>query len=293
MWLKPISGTVLSYSTNSVSNLLTISMSKAGHLILKLDSTRLPIKREHISSDAWSHIVWTWAGYDNHNVSINGKFLDMRGYRKDTRRSEIPGNGRLVLGQEETSNGARTDEEQWVRKKAFIGHVSFLNIWKKVLNSEEIIQIKKDCKLNWCGDGIEWADLRSGTRGPLRMRWPSDVPFTSGVCYTGKDQADSCEKYCTKTKGAQCNAEVAKNIIWPRSKANITLTMPCPGLIYPFNYTNTSIPELADATRTCGLQGTWIPPDVSSCISGEVSAFLQNTSNPNKLGNREDRKSVV
>ncbi|CAD5123647.1 DgyrCDS11973 [Dimorphilus gyrociliatus] len=288
LWLKPKSGTVLSYSSNQKPNLLTISISEANHLNLKLDSSLFQIRRSYIPSQIWSHLVWTWEGRNKHKVYVNGNRIEIKGHGKDSSRSEIPGNGRLVLGQQRATNGARADEEQWVREKEFVGHVAFLNIWKKVLTLEEIVQIKEDCKLNWCGDGIEWADLRSGTRGPLRMRWPSDVPFSNDICFSGKEQADSCEKFCTVTEGAQCNAEIAENIEWPRSKANLTLVMPCPGLSYPLDYTNNSYPEQANSTRACGVEGTWQSPNVSACLSGAVSLFFKNVSNPTITSNKED-----
>ena len=75
-----------------------------------------------------------------------------------------------MLGQ-----SARPLEGLFDPKLAFLGHLSFVNIWSRVLSRAEVEAVYKDCTLQLCGDAIEWADFRSGTRGALQIRWPSFV----------------------------------------------------------------------------------------------------------------------
>lgn len=58
---------------------------------------------------------------------------------------------------------------------AFVGDISHLNIWNDVKNPEEVQNIHVSCTYMYCGNVVQWADFRSGTRGAMRMRWPSGI----------------------------------------------------------------------------------------------------------------------
>ena len=91
-----------------------------------------------------------------------------------TEYKTVPPGGELVLGQ-----SARPSEGLFDSKLAFLGHLAFVNIWSRVLTRADVWDVYKDCTLQLCGDAIEWADFRSGTRGALKIRWPS---FVYGRC---------------------------------------------------------------------------------------------------------------
>lgn len=82
----------------------------------------------------------------------------------------IPGGGELVVGQ-----SSRLAEGHFNVKTAFVGSLAFINIWSEALSAVEVTQIYTDCTLTLCGNVIQWADFRSGTRGALSIKWPSFI----------------------------------------------------------------------------------------------------------------------
>ena len=91
--------------------------------------------------------------------------------------------GRLLVGQSahdwETINFTtpasckRPDKSTCPR--AFQGELSYLNIWSQPLSQAHIMDMKQDCTFTYCGDAVEWVDFRSGTRGAMKLRWPSGI----------------------------------------------------------------------------------------------------------------------
>ena len=62
-----------------------------------------------------------------------------------------------------------------MEKYAFVGDLAHLHIWDFVLTSQEVSYIKGLCTLMYCGNAVQWIEFRKGTRGAMRMRWPSDA----------------------------------------------------------------------------------------------------------------------
>ena len=88
----------------------------------------------------------------------------------------IPGGGALVLGQ-----SSRKPDGTFDLSNSFVGEVAFVNIWHHVMRRDEIKNyIYEDCKIIKCGDVVEWADFRSGTRGAMKIKWPSAIYPLSG-----------------------------------------------------------------------------------------------------------------
>ena len=81
----------------------------------------------------------------------------------------IPLGGEFVLGQ------ASRETFKFVQKYAFVGDLAHLHIWDFVMTSEEVNYIKGLCKLMYCGNAVQWTEFRRGTRGAMRMRWPSGI----------------------------------------------------------------------------------------------------------------------
>jgi len=42
-----------------------------------------------------------------------------------------------------------------------------------VLTDDEMEAVRQSCDLMYCGDAVAWTEFRRGTRGAMRMRWPS------------------------------------------------------------------------------------------------------------------------
>ena len=64
--------------------------------------------------------------------------------------------------------------------------LSHFNLWFNVLPTREIRMIMKDCHLKYCGTAIRWTDFRDGTRGAVKLRWPSGV--FSKLLYLNKQE---------------------------------------------------------------------------------------------------------
>lgn len=56
-----------------------------------------------------------------------------------------------------------------------MGDMAHLHVWDFVMNLDDIIDLKTSCTFMYCGNVAQWADFRSGTRGAMRMRWPSGI----------------------------------------------------------------------------------------------------------------------
>ena len=39
----------------------------------------------------------------------------------------------------------------------------------------EVSHINSSCNMMYCGDAVQWTEFRRGTRGAMKMRWPSGV----------------------------------------------------------------------------------------------------------------------
>ncbi len=113
------------------------------------------------------------------NLHINPWRLHVHGIHPGTAGKPIAGGGELVLGQ-----SSRTADYQYAFnvEHAFLGEMGFVNIWRSVLPKEHILNLQYDCTFTECGDAVEWADFRAGTRGAMRVRWPSEIMCEYSLC---------------------------------------------------------------------------------------------------------------
>ncbi|WAR25739.1 AGRL2-like protein [Mya arenaria] len=153
--------------------------------------------------------------------------------------AEVPQGGEFVLGQ--ASRGNQNDFDERV---AFVGDLSHLNIWSFVLTEHEIDTLFSSCDFMHCGDAVSWTEFRRGTRGAMRMRWPSGA------------------------LRAQCNEQIVENIRWTRTPALDTISIPCPADV---NKRTADANTTAYGTRPCNLtdenEGEWDTANIDSCIS--------------------------
>jgi latrophilin 2 len=102
----------------------------------------------------------SWAFYKDGKKASNGVNVDFK--------NAIPGGGEFVMGQ-------ASRQVSFNSSYAFVGDISHLNIWNDVEDDEGIRQIHESCTYMYCGNVVQWTDFRSGTRGAMRMRWPSGI----------------------------------------------------------------------------------------------------------------------
>ena len=102
---------------------------------------------------------------------VNGGWYNVTGVDVVTQGRPIPPGGDLVLGQQQTTGIEPTFDPNG----AFVGELGFVNIWRRAMTRDEVAHVFGDCFMMQCGDAVEWADFRSGTKGELRIRWPSRI----------------------------------------------------------------------------------------------------------------------
>lgn len=64
---------------------------------------------------------------------------------------------------------------------SFIGRLFNFNVWDHVKNNKSIYSLYTDCKLAHCGNATQWSDFRHGTRGDVKMKWPTDLLWKSNL----------------------------------------------------------------------------------------------------------------
>ncbi|KAK2189700.1 hypothetical protein NP493_99g02004 [Ridgeia piscesae] len=167
-------GTVLSYSHAGRSNVIEIASGPTLRLTVQGEDIVTGIT---LNASEWLHLAWTWRASDGGKTKLHGRTKDGH--------SPIRGGGELVVGQ--ASRTAHSDYH-YDLKYAFLGELGLINIWHRAMSPAEVKSVYSDCLLQTCGDAIEWADFRSGTRGAMRIRWPSMIlVFAHRTCLNGDD----------------------------------------------------------------------------------------------------------
>ena len=113
----------------------------------------------HQICTSWENKVGSWKTYKDGALQSSGSGLK-RGY-------VIKTNGILIVGQEQDSFGGRFDASQ-----SFIGELTDLNIWNRVLSASEISKLSKLCH-GGRGNVKKWSDFKVGIRGNVRVVSPS------------------------------------------------------------------------------------------------------------------------
>ena len=114
----------------------------------------------------WHHVCTSWKSVDGSwNLYKDGN-LKARGFKLKT-GYKIKTNGILIIGQEQDAFGGRLDPSQ-----NYIGELTSLNIWNRVLSSTEIANMSKSCHLGE-GNVKKWSNFKVGIRGNVRVISPS------------------------------------------------------------------------------------------------------------------------
>ncbi|XP_052778311.1 adhesion G protein-coupled receptor L2-like [Mya arenaria] len=274
-------GTILSYKHDVTGDLL--SMRSGPTLMYKVWNQKVDTGFYFLPNE-WHHIVWTWSSQDGEsNLYINSR---KRKSKVSGEAAEVPQGGEFVLGQ--ASRGNQNDFDERV---AFVGDLSHLNIWSFVLTEHEIDTLFSSCDFMHCGDAVSWTEFRRGTRGAMRMRWPSGALRDS--CFSEEKIGYSCNKYCSLTIGAQCNEQIVENIRWTRTPALDTISIPCPADV---NKRTADANTTAYGTRPCNLtdenEGEWDTANIDSCIS-ESLRRLKYKFNRYLLADYIDEKTLL
>lgn len=114
--------------------------------------------RHHVCA-RWENRGGSW------NVTVDGSVINHgTGMRVG---HIIPGGGHLTIGQEQDSLQGGFAEIQ-----SFIGSISGMNVWSKVLSDQEIVHMSKTCNLG-SGDVLKWSDFQVSRHGDVKVVCPS------------------------------------------------------------------------------------------------------------------------
>lgn len=113
----------------------------------------------HLMCASWENKAGSWNIYKDGVSQTSGSGLKT-GY-------VIKTNGILTIGQDQDSHGGDFDATQ-----GFIGELTDLNMWNRVLNATEILNLSKSCH-GGEGNVKKWSDFKVGIRGDVRVISPS------------------------------------------------------------------------------------------------------------------------
>ncbi len=120
-----------------------------------------------VNDGLWHHICIYWST----KYGVWGIYKDgvLKGSGAGLKHNyNLKSDGVLIIGQEQDSLGGRFDAKQ-----SFIGELTDLNIWDKVLDSEEMQLFSNSCHE---GEGSvkKWSDFKTGIIGDVKIVSPSN-----------------------------------------------------------------------------------------------------------------------
>ena len=119
-----------------------------------------------VNDGKWHHVCTSWESADGSwNLYKDGS-LGASGSRFKT-GYKTKTDGILIIGQEQDAFGGRFDSNQ-----NYIGELTGLNIWNRVLSPNEIANMSKSCHLGE-GNVKKWSDFKVGIRGNVMVITPS------------------------------------------------------------------------------------------------------------------------
>ncbi|XP_062305372.1 sushi, von Willebrand factor type A, EGF and pentraxin domain-containing protein 1 isoform X1 [Osmerus eperlanus] len=262
-----------------------------------------------VNTGHWYHIGVSWRSWDGDwRVFINGKLSD--GGKGLSVGTTIPGGGALVLGQDQDQRG-----EGFNPVESFVGSISQLNIWDRVLTPQQVKVLASSCPVSHVthrGNVLAWPDFLSGVVGRVKVNRDSifcaDCPLlenaeghlraSSQAVSPGSQVQLSCDPgfYLVGEPLLQCQNKGGWSHPLPRCD-RVTCGPPLPlehGLYQGSDFqAGSSVVYqchpgfylLGDAKMPCGNSGKWggNPPaclDVDECALGsdcDEHASCQNT----------------
>ncbi|CAJ1086014.1 sushi%2C von Willebrand factor type A, EGF and pentraxin domain-containing protein 1 [Xyrichtys novacula] len=119
-----------------------------------------------VNTGLWYHIGVSWRSWDGDwRIYINGKPSD--GGKGLSVGTTIPGGGALVLGQDQDQRG-----EGFNPVESFVGSISQLNIWDRVLTPQQIKVLASSCPASHVthrGNVLAWPDFLNGDVGRVKV----------------------------------------------------------------------------------------------------------------------------
>ncbi|XP_031552136.1 neuronal pentraxin-1-like [Actinia tenebrosa] len=164
-WLKTTVGdTVISYAVpGSTNELIFLTTSNFG-LYIGGSSWGTGVAA---NDDRWHHMCTTWSNNAGQVLVYKDGIVAARKTNFMTGQV-IRGGGTLIIGQEQDSVGGSFSASQ-----CYIGDLTGLNIWNRVLGPNEISTMSRDCGAGE-GNVLSWSDVISSNRqGQVQLVKPS------------------------------------------------------------------------------------------------------------------------
>ncbi|KAJ3584915.1 hypothetical protein NHX12_013638 [Muraenolepis orangiensis] len=118
-----------------------------------------------VNTGQWYHVGVSWRSWDGDwRIYINGRLSD--GGKGLSVGSPIPGGGVLVLGQDQDGRG-----DGFNPVESFVGSLSQLNIWDRVLSPQQIKVLASSCPASHVthrGNVLAWPDFLNGKMGRVK-----------------------------------------------------------------------------------------------------------------------------
>uniref|UniRef100_A0A3Q3JW62 Sushi, von Willebrand factor type A, EGF and pentraxin domain-containing protein 1 n=1 Tax=Monopterus albus TaxID=43700 RepID=A0A3Q3JW62_MONAL len=173
-WMRSLDtnnyGTPVSYAVEGSDNSVIYRESKEYKLtytwVLYVNGKERITDCPAVNTGHWYHIGVSWRSWDGDwRIYINGKPSD--GGKGLSVGTAIPGGGALVLGQDQDQRG-----EGFNPVESFVGSISQLNIWDRVLTPQQIKVLASNCPASHVshrGNVLAWPDFLNGAVGRVKV----------------------------------------------------------------------------------------------------------------------------
>ncbi|KXJ18052.1 Fibropellin-1 [Exaiptasia diaphana] len=153
VWLKTVdkrkASSVISYAVLGSTNEVLLNEPKS--LLFWIGSS-VWNTRLNVADGEWHHICGTWENSGGQALIYkDGQQAAKHAFKKG---HVIKPNGALIIGQEQDSVGGGFQSTQ-----NFIGELSGINIWNKVIRADEIKIMAIDYRANAAGNVLQWSDV--------------------------------------------------------------------------------------------------------------------------------------
>lgn len=100
---------------------------------------------------------------------------------------------------DEPFDRSRKKDTRFNPHSSFVGRLFNFNVWSYAKSFDSIIALYNDCKLSLCGNATQWSDFRQGTRGQVKMKWPTKLLWKSNIAFFSSASADLLRTFLSFT----------------------------------------------------------------------------------------------
>ncbi|XP_057660658.1 sushi, von Willebrand factor type A, EGF and pentraxin domain-containing protein 1-like isoform X1 [Diorhabda carinulata] len=164
LWVQTLDevnyGTILSYATRNNDNAFTITDYTG--LVLYVNN-KYVVTDIHLNDGMWHHLCVKWSQINgSYEIFVDG---ERRKYGVNlSTEKQIEGMGYLILGQDQDILGGGFSQSE-----SFVGKLTYVDIWARLLTYEEILIHLKDCNGSFFGDLYPWPIMQDFVQGEVQI----------------------------------------------------------------------------------------------------------------------------